>query len=145
MAISLKVTTNASQVAKNMQSKAKNVKTASKQATRELAEFIQERAQYYAPYRTGRLERNIVIQRVGTDRFTVTARAPYSSYQELGVPATSFIGWRPIRGMGMKRVKNSPYHPGIPPRGFMRRAGQDGRREAKRIFGDKIKLSIRRI
>ena len=122
-------------------------------ANRELAEFIKERAQFYAPYKTGKLERNIIIKYVDKSKFTITSMAPYSGYQEFGVPARSFAGggpsgkmWRFIGGgfRAMMQVHGPPTHPGIPKRAFMQRAGEDGRREAKKIYGRRIQLAIRR-
>jgi hypothetical protein len=120
-------------------------------ANRELAEFIKDRAQFYAPFKTGKLERGILVKFVGKDKMVVSSLSPYSGYQEYGVPPILNYRFIPASGTGrtgegfMKWGRGPDFkHPGIPKREFMRRAGEDGRREAKKIYGKRIKLAISR-
>ena len=118
-------------------------------ANRDLAEFIRDRAQFYAPFKTGKLERNIIVKFVDKGKFTITSMAPYSGYQEYGVAPNRSYGFIPWKGKGrsgegfMER-RGYKTHPGITPKKFMQRAGEDGRREVKKIYGRRIQLAIRR-
>jgi hypothetical protein len=140
----------------DLKGKTTRIRNQSLKANRELAEFIRDRAQYYAPFKTGALVRNIFIKFVDKDRFTISAqkpqgaRGPYPVFQELGVSARSFSGsgpsgkkWRYIPPR-MVEVKRGKTHPGIPSREFMKRASIDGRREAKKIYGQRVRLAIGR-
>ena len=121
-----------------------------RQALLDLSELIMDRAKYYAPYKSGKLQASIG-RSVGKRRASVFQKSnqtPYGPMQERGTDPSSSFGFLPIRGMGkygegiMER-RSFKRHPGVPATRFMQRAARDGRRETRRIFGNQIRIAMR--
>lgn len=141
----------------------KNIDIGIRQSLLDLSLFIMQRAKALAPVQTGKLRASIgrsvgkrrasVFQKPSLTKGRDKAGRSYGLFQEKGVSPSSFSGggpsglsWRYSRTRGkMVRARSGQRtHPGVPATRFMERATLAGRRQAKRIFGKNIKLSLRR-
>ena len=152
MVIQITITTNASQVGRRMGLKANRLGVATRQANNDVADFVVQRAQFYAPIKSGKLKSGIKKERVASTNkgstILIRSNAPYSSFQELGTKPSANYGFIRMRGKGrygegfMSKFAYSR-HPGVKPIRFMSRALEDGRKAAGQIVRNRVRQAIR--
>ena len=150
MPVSLKVTTNAKDVARRIGARGRNMKSQLVRANWDMARFAQAKARSYAPVESGYLKSSIIITRVTNTGFTVEAVAPYAKFQEAGTNPSKRFGFVPMHGFGrygqgFMEVRGFRRHPGVRPRRFMARAREDTRRAVRTVYSSKIRTALRSV